>query len=58
MGVRTYLLAALSVKLVQFFVQNPPIIEVLVGRVEHQSRACVLNRVVGIRLDVLVEHKP
>ncbi len=33
-------------------------VEVLVSRVEHQSRARILNRVVGIRLDVLVEHKP
>lgn len=56
--VRTYVFASLSVKFVQFFVQDPLSLEVFVSRVEHQSRACVLDRVVGIRLNVFVEHKP
>jgi hypothetical protein len=58
MGARTYMFASLSVKFIQLLIENPPILKVLVSLVKLQSRARVFNRVVCIRLDVLVEHKP
>jgi len=54
----THMFAPLPVKLIQLFVKNPLFLEVLISLVKHQSRAGVLDRVVRIRLNVLVEYKP
>jgi len=50
--------APLSVKFVQLFVKHFPLLKILVSLVKHQSRARVLDRVMCIRLNVLMEHKP
>jgi hypothetical protein len=54
----TYVFAPLSVELVQLFIKNTLFLELLVGLVKHQGRTRVLDRVMGIGLNVLAKNKP
>jgi hypothetical protein len=54
----TYVFAPLSVELVQLVVKNTLFFELLVGLVKHQRRTRVLDRVMGIGLNVLAKYKP
>ena len=55
---KTYVLPPLAVELLELLIERAFILELQMDLIQLERGQSVLDRVVGIRLDVLVEHEP